>query len=425
MDLDVEVAVIGGGVMGVTAGYLLKRAGRRVAVIERGRCGMGETGRSAAHLTAVTDTRLTDLVEQLGPECARAVWHAGFAALARIRANVRDERINCGFAWVPGYLWAASFGYSTAQAAASALRREVDAAGDLGIDAAFVEALPVLDRPAVLFENQARLDPVAYLQVLASRIPGDGSFLVEGAEVTSVEDRPLTVWAGHRRIRADFVVIATHLPLPTALGPERASWFETNAFPYRTYAVSGTAAPGRLPEGLFWENVNAPYEYLRVDRRAGDDDLVVLGGHDHWAGQVESAGGRFRALSRRLEALVPDVRITHRWAGEVIETRDGLPFIGEAGPNRFVGTGFGGNGLTFGTLAGMMAVDAALGRTTAWTDIFSTDRSVAAARPRTAAASGAPGEDEARREARPAGASGIAEVEADLSRGSRRLQAQA
>jgi len=371
-DLDVDVAVIGGGFMGVTAAYLLKRAGRRVAVVEQGQCGMGQTARSTAHVTAVTEMRLTDLIETLGAECARAVWHAGFAALARIRANVRDERINCQFSWVPGYLWATSAGSASAQAS---LAREVEAAGALGIDASLVKAVPGFGRPAVRFDNQARIDPVAYIQVLASRISGDGSYVIEGAEVTGVEDRPLTVWAGHRRIRADYVVIATHTPTPCAFGPERAAWLDSNVFSFRSYVVAGTARRGVLPEGLFWENVNAPYEYLRVDHRPGEDDMVYLGGHDHWSGQAETASGRFRLLTARLESLVPGVQITHRWSGDILETRDGLPFIGDIGRGRFVGTGFGGNGLTFATLAGMVAVDAALGRSTAWGDLFAPHRS--------------------------------------------------
>lgn len=416
--------MIGGGVMGITAGYLLKRAGRRVAVIERARCAMGETSRSAAHLTAVTDVRLTDLIERLGAERARAVWHAGFAALARIRANVRDERINCQFGWVPGYLWAPSPGNGSARAA---LMREADAAGDLGVEAAYVEHIPGLGRPAVRFDNQARVDPVAYLQVLASRIPGDGGYVLEDAEVTSIEDRPLTVWAGHRRIRADYVVIATHGPLPGALGPERAAWLESNLFSYRSYVATGLAPRTTLPEGLFWENVDSPYEYLRVDRRLGDDDLVIVGGHDHWAGQPESAGSRYRALSQRLESIASGVRVTHRWSGEIVETRDGLPFIGEFGPNRFVGTGFGGNGLTFGTLAGMMAVDAALGRSTAWADLFGVDRALPQrtraqdlARP----ASQSPREHVAGGEIGAAGARRVSDVEPDLPVERRRTDAQ-
>src|SRR5690606_37185164 len=87
--LDVDVVVIGGGVTGITTAHLLKQAGVRVALLEQHRCGSGQTGRSTAHLTAVTDVPLTRLVERLGAEQARAVWEAGFAALSRIRAEIR------------------------------------------------------------------------------------------------------------------------------------------------------------------------------------------------------------------------------------------------------------------------------------------------------------------------------------------------
>ena len=100
--LSVDVAVIGGGLTGVTAAYLLKAAGLSVALVERGRCGQGETSHTTAHLTAVTDAPFPNLVRSFGAEHAQAVWDAGFAALAQIDANVRRERIDCEFRWLPG-----------------------------------------------------------------------------------------------------------------------------------------------------------------------------------------------------------------------------------------------------------------------------------------------------------------------------------
>ena len=66
--------------------------------------------------------------------------------------------------------------------------------------------------------------------------------------------------------------------------------------------------------------------------------------------------------------------MTHRWTGQVIETIDGLPYIGETAERQFVATGFSGNGMTFGTLAGMMARDAVLGRPNPWKELFDTGR---------------------------------------------------
>lgn len=75
-----------------------------------------------------------------------------------------------------------------------------------------------------------------------------------------------------------------------------------------------------------------------------------------------------------MRGLLPDAKVTHRWSGHVVETIDGLPFIGETAPGQFVGTGFGGNGMTFGTLTAIMALDAVLGRENRWRKLFDPGR---------------------------------------------------
>src|SRR5207248_2096630 len=131
----VDVLVVGGGITGLTAAYLLTASGRTVAVIERNRCAQVDTGHTSAHLTMVTDSRMTELVDAFGRDHAQAVWDAGLSALAQIDTIVRDERIACGFAWVPGYLHAA-LGTDRHREAQS-LRDEAALAAELGFDAAF------------------------------------------------------------------------------------------------------------------------------------------------------------------------------------------------------------------------------------------------------------------------------------------------
>ena len=105
-NIKVEVAVVGGGVTGITTAYLLKKAGCKVALLERDRCGLVDSGHTTAHLTSVTDKRLHKLVDDFGKEAARAIWEAGFAAIDQITANIRSEAVKCDFQWVPGYLHA-------------------------------------------------------------------------------------------------------------------------------------------------------------------------------------------------------------------------------------------------------------------------------------------------------------------------------
>src|SRR4029450_4198826 len=81
-DITVDVAIVGAGIPGLTPGYLIKRAGLSVVVIDRDRCGGVDSGQTTAHVTCVTDLDLLDLVRNFGRDRAQAVWEAGITAVA-------------------------------------------------------------------------------------------------------------------------------------------------------------------------------------------------------------------------------------------------------------------------------------------------------------------------------------------------------
>lgn len=356
-DLRVDVLIIGGGITGVTAAFMLKRAGRTVALIERGEIGGGETGHTTAHVTYATDTRLTELVKTFGRGHAQAAWDAGHFAMEQIADIVATEGIDCEFQRVPGYLVAADAGDTEAQA--KALESEAALVAGLGFDTAYAERAPLLERPAVRFANQIKFHPLKYHHALAQRIPGDGSHIFERTEAGEFcAERGQIIANGHR-IRFDYLILATHVPLQGHTGKLSAALLQTKLAAYSTYAVGAKLAARDTPEALFWDTAD-PYLYLRVDRRAGGD-YVILGGADHKTGQEQDTEKPFATLERALHGIWPEAAIDHRWSGQVIESVDGLPFIGETAERQFVATGFGGNGLTFGTLAAIMARDRVLG----------------------------------------------------------------
>ncbi|QYM78596.1 FAD-dependent oxidoreductase [Horticoccus luteus] len=368
MDLDVDAVVVGGGITGLTAAYLLKQAGKTVVVLERRRCASVDTGHTTAHLTSVTDKSLGELRHQFGSDHTRAVWDAGAAAIDQIVRNMRAEDIACDFRWVTGY-WHGSL----AEAAGDPERfeREAETARELGIAAEFRASVPFVARPGVAFAHQAIFHPRKYLAALARRIDGDGSRIFENTAVTEVQAEPLTVKADKFAVRCRYVVLATHTPLMGITGLTDALLFQTKLALYSSYALGAKLAPGTVPEAAFWDTTE-PYYYVRVERKRGHD-YVIFGGEDHKTGQGDEADAYAR-LEARLREFLPDAAVDHRWSGQVITTNDGLPFIGETAPRQFAATGFAGNGMTFGTLGGMMAADAMLGRKNPWQQLFSPER---------------------------------------------------
>jgi len=369
-DIDVDVAVVGGGITGLTAAYLLSAAGRRVAVVERDRCAQIDTGHTTAHVTMVTDLRLKALVDRFGRTHAQAVWDSGLAALSQIDRIAREHKINCAFARVDGYLHAP--GGEATQKQADELRAESDLANELGFDAAFVDQVPLVGGPGIQFPDQARFHPLKYLAGLTKAIQATGGQIFEKSNAEEFFDAPLGLRANGHRIRCRDIVIATHNPLVGVAGMTSATLFQTKLALYSSYVVAGQAARGTVPDALFWDTGD-PYQYLRLDPQ-GDRDLVILGGEDHKTGQVSDTDVCFARLERALAQRVPRISLSHRWTGQVIETPDGLPYIGAMTDHQYAATGFSGNGITFGTLSAMIIADAILERPNPWTELYEPGR---------------------------------------------------
>ena len=369
-DIDVDVVVVGAGITGLTTAYLLALSGKSVALLERDRCALVDTGHTTAHITMVTDRRLHTMERDFGRTHAQAVWDAGLAAIAQIDEIIREHEIDCGFEWVDGYLH--SRDRQPAREQVAEFEADARLATELGFDATFVEEVPGVGSPGIRFDNQARFHPRRYLSGLAKAARDTGVRIFEHSEVEEFTDEPLRVTARGHSVRARDIVIATHNPLVGVSGIVSATAFQTKLALYTSYVVAGRVSHDTIPDALFWDTGD-PYQYLRLDRHR-DHDVVIFGGEDHKTGQVSDTNAPYARLERAITTRLPQIELTHRWSGQVIETPDGLPYIGRMADHQYAATGFGGNGMTFGTLAGMMMADAIAGRVNPWAELFDPGR---------------------------------------------------
>jgi len=369
-DIDVDVVIVGGGITGLTTAYLLLTAGKSVVVLERARCAEIDTGHTTAHLTMVTDTRFRELVRQFGRPHAQAVWDAGLAAIDQIDEIISEHDIDCAFEWVDGFLHA-PHGESDTESVNS-FKEDAELASDLGFDAAFVENVPIVGGPGVRFTDQARFHPRKYVAGLAKAVRAKGGEIFEHSGAEEFYEDPIRVKADGRRVRCRDVVIATHNPIVGVAGALSANLFQTKLALYTSYVIAGRVPRGTVPDALFWDTAD-PYQYLRIDPHR-DHDLVIFGGEDHKTGQVSDTNECFARLEKSLRTRVPAIALSYRWSGQVIETPDGLPYIGKMTDHQYAATGFGGNGMTFGTLSAIMISDAIHGRKNPWADLFDPSR---------------------------------------------------
>ncbi|QDE81439.1 FAD-dependent oxidoreductase [Myxococcus xanthus] len=362
-DVTVDVAIIGGGMAGLTTAWLLKRAGKRVAVLDMHRILSGQTGQTTAHLTEVLDTPYATLRRDFGEKGAQLAASSSRAAIEQIAALVDELGIDCDFQRVPMYR------YAETERELADLHHEVTAAREAGLLATFTHdvPLPYPVKGALRVEDQALFHPRKYLLALADRIPGDGSHLFENTRVTEVHDgAPCRVVTDRGTVTAAAVVEATTTPLNRVA-------MHTKLYPYRTYAVAGPLN-GPLEPGQYYDS-QEPYHYIRTQQVNGRT-YVIVGGEDHKVGTDEDTARRYAALEAYTLRRFPVTDITHRWSGQVIEPADGLAYIGRNTASRhvYVATGFSGTGMTFGTLAGMILSDAILDRQNPFAALYSATR---------------------------------------------------
>ena len=365
---EVDVLVVGAGITGLTTAYLLARSGQRVAVVERERIGSGETGNTSAHLTQITDLRLTTLADRFGRDAARLAWEGGGVAIDLIESIVEREGIECGFARVPGSLCPPFF---DAQDDARGLLADFELARELGIQASYRRSGALAGRPVVVFADQALFHPLRYLGGLAAAAEAAGVTIIERAEVSEVLQDPLVAVVNGENVACADVIVATHVPIVGSTSLAQAMLLQAKLFPHSSYVVGGlideTIAPG------LYEDTSSPYNYLRVHQDPRGR-YAIFGGADHKTGAVTDTDERFAQVQSDFLRLCPSARIESRWTGQVIETNDGLPFIGETAPHQYAATGFAGNGLTFGTLGALMMHDAVTGVDNPWRALLDPDR---------------------------------------------------
>jgi glycine/D-amino acid oxidase-like deaminating enzyme/nitrite reductase/ring-hydroxylating ferredoxin subunit len=366
--LETEVCVIGAGIAGLTTAYLLAREGRKVAVVDLSRIGGQETPRTTAHLSNAIDDGIGEMERLHGEEGARLAVESHTAAIDRIESIVRDETIDCDFERVDGYLFAKP-GDSP-----DSLDGELEAAHRLGLtDVERVGRAPIEaydTGPALRFPRQAQFHPLRYLAALCRAIRRDGGRIYGHTRVVEVESgegvRVRT--AGGVEIAAEAVVVATNAPIH-----ERFA-VHTKQAPYRTYVVALEVPSRSLPLALFWD-AGFPYHYVRIAHGDGLDFLMV-GGEDHKTGQADDEIQRYEVLEAWTRERWPDSgRVAFRWSGQVMEPVDGVAFIGRmGGPNVYLVTGDSGQGITHGTIAGILIGDLVQGRENPWAGLYDPGR---------------------------------------------------
>jgi glycine/D-amino acid oxidase-like deaminating enzyme len=371
-DVQTEICVVGAGVGGLTTALLLAREGRRVVVLDADRPGGGESSRTTAHLANAVDDRYQNLVRWHGRQGALLAAQSHRAAIGRVEQFVEELGLQCDFRRVGGFLFAAD---SSREAELDA---EFEAAREAGLaDTEFCEWPGREDGPRCLrFPRQAQISPWPYLRGLAEEITRLGGRIHGDTRVTDIREgaEVLVKTARGFDVRAGAVVVATNSPVNDRFA------MHTKIAAYRTFVTAFRVPAGAVPAGLYWDNAN-PCHYARLAPAPdGDGELLIVGGEDCKTGQDSEARLRFDRLTRWTRAHFPAAGQeppVHCWSGQVMETIDGLAYLGRnpgLHDNAYIITGDSGMGMTHGTLGGMIITDLIQGRANPWAALYDPSR---------------------------------------------------
>ncbi len=372
-DIDTEVVVVGAGIAGLSVAYCLTKAGRRVVVIDDGEIASGETGRASAHLSNALDDRYDEIEKTFGLEKSKIAAESHTAAIDFVEQVINEEGIDCEFRRVDGYL------FLHPSDDLSTLEKEFEAAQRAGLEVELLPAVPGLENhsgPCIRFPRQAQFHPVKYVAGLARAIQHSGGEIYCNSHVDKVSREGVDV--GAYRIRAEEVVVATNSPINDIVT------MHTKQHPYRTYIVAAEIPRGSLQTSLWWDTgdynspwVAKPYHYVRVEAFNDTSDLLIIGGADHKTGQAGKEEipetERYLHLEAWARLHFPMItNIAYTWSGQVMEPVDMMGFIGlnPGDENIFIVTGDSGNGLTHGTIAGMLIRDLIQGGENSWSDLY-------------------------------------------------------
>ena len=362
-DINVDVAIVGAGISGLTTAYLLKQSGKTVAVIDKDTVGGGTTGRTTGKVTSQHNLFYEDLAHRLGIKTAQVYAEANQAAIEQVRRIVQTEKIECSWQDDDNYV------YTAKPESVEAFKREAAMAQKLGLPASFetTSPLPFAITGAVKFSGQGKLNAQEYVLGLARAVNGDGSYVLEHtAADRMIDGKTPRVITPRGVIQAKDIIVATSVPTFPLLARGGYCIYE---YPTESYIVAG-----RLKEpfkGMYISPDKNHHSILPF--RDGHREMLLVGGGGNLSGFRLNKRKKYHRLADYAGEYFNITSITHIWSDRDYMGYDGLPLIGKLYPwskHMYVATAYGKWGLSNSGVAAMILRDTINGVNNPWADTF-------------------------------------------------------
>lgn len=345
-DIEVDVAIVGAGITGLTTAHELIKAGKKVAVLEAHRVGSGTTGDSTGNLYVAVQPYYQFIAKKFNFETAKTIANSRKHAIDYIEKNVNEMNIDCNYSRRPWYIFASD------DKQLSSLEKEIEIFQKMHFAIDFTAELPfsLKFKKAALMENQARLNPLQYVIGLAAALAKKNGLIYENTKVVDIDEQKTKclVSTETNKIVAKKVVIATHTPI----GIHTAQMFTG---PYRSYVVAVRLKDDHYPESHIWD-LNEPHHAICTHAvHSEKPELLLVAGSHHKTGQGKKMVSNFKEIEKFLKQHFPVADIEYQWSAQHYQPADDVPYIGLASrfaKHTYIATGYSADGLIYGTLAG-------------------------------------------------------------------------
>ncbi|HLG02024.1 MAG TPA: FAD-dependent oxidoreductase [Bacteroidia bacterium] len=364
-EIETDVAIIGGGITGLTTAYLLGKAGIKTVVLEAKNISGGNTGHSTGELYALVDENYHVLRQKYNGEKTALIAEGRTSALQLVRDLVNEHNIPCHLENVSWFLLSET-GDDTAT-----IENEYEACKQIGLNAHLENQspLPFPVKRSLRIEGQAQINPQEYAKALAEKTDPVVSIYENSQVIAITEGEKHILRTENGLVKAKYIIHATHTPkgimaIQSFLGP------------YREYTIALEDKNNLLPPGIYHTN-KRPHNYaIRQYENTNGEKYVVVHGEPHKAGQKVDNEACFSHLEEYIRERMELGEVKYRWAEQHYRPADGLPYIGRRDKKGTVyfATGFSGDGLIYGTLAGKILSDEILGTENKYAELFAPTR---------------------------------------------------
>ena len=364
-NIKVDVAIMGGGITGLSIAQTLMDNGIKTAVLEARKIGKGTTGNSTGNLYVTIDELLNSLVSKFDIETGKKVIAARSFALQYIRANILRNKFDCDLQTQPMFLFCTED--------SKWLLKEQKLSKDLGVPLVEVanSDFPFSAKKVLKYPDQAQLNPLLYTQALAKYLYSGTCSIFEHSPVLELNKKNgiHVLMTPSGSISAKYVVHATHTPKGIDLS------HHVRLGPYREYGIAVKLKGGNYPQGIFWEYFKNEKISFRSYIRDNEQFLIAVG-KPHKVGQATNNKEHYSSLLDLIKTRFNVEKIKYCWGGQNYKPADLLPYIGrrKSGSNEFIATGFSTDGLVYGALSGKLISDLILEKNNDFHDLFDSTR---------------------------------------------------